>query len=36
MCRAGITTPVIHPLLTEPDALRRTFDAFTPANFKAA
>jgi probable F420-dependent oxidoreductase len=36
MCKAGITTPVIHPLLTEPDALRRTFEAFTPANFKAA
>ena len=36
MCKAGITTPVIHPLLTEPEAIRRTFEAFTPARFKAA
>jgi alkanesulfonate monooxygenase SsuD/methylene tetrahydromethanopterin reductase-like flavin-dependent oxidoreductase (luciferase family) len=39
-CRAGITTPVIHPLLSEPDEVRRTYEAFTPdkfpANFKVA
>jgi len=36
LCRAGITTPAIHSLLSEPDAVRRTFDAFTPARFSAA
>jgi probable F420-dependent oxidoreductase len=35
-CKAGITTPVIHPLLGEPDEVRRTYEAFTPDKFKAA
>jgi probable F420-dependent oxidoreductase len=35
-CRAGITTPIIHPLLSDPADVRRLYEAFTPDKFKAA
>lgn len=36
LCRDGITTPVIHPLLSDPADVRRLYEAFTPDKFKAA
>jgi len=35
-CRSGITTPIIHPLLSDPADVRRIYEAFTPEKFKAA
>jgi probable F420-dependent oxidoreductase len=36
LARAGITTPVIHPLAADAEEIRRTYEAFTPAQYQAA